>query len=139
MHALSTVTYTASGNISPARFVAQVSGSDFRVFQATGTSKPIGISQYGTIYAPGTDADLGYAGVDGKQLLIKNPGEDALLTIGGVVSAGDFLVPDSSGRGVTASLTATGHQDIGAFALESSATTGAVIRVAVRQLPGRQA
>lgn len=139
MFYLSQVTYTASGNISPARFVAQVSGSDWSVYQANAAARPVGISQYSSVYAPGTDTDLGYAGVDGKILHVAQPGMDALLEIGGVVSAGDFLIPDSVGRGVQASLTSTSHQDIGAYALQSSSTTGAKIRVKVTQLPARQA
>lgn len=140
MSALSVISYVASGNIDQAVFVGAVSGNDFKCYQIAATSgKPIGISQNASIYAPGTDADSGYAGVEGKTLRVFGPGEEALLKIGGVVSAGDFLVPDSTGRGVVASLTSTSHQDIGAYALESSSTTNAKIRVQVMRHPARQA
>ncbi len=135
---LSVITYQASGNINPARFVAQMPGSDFQVIQSTASTRPVGISHNGTQEAPGTDADAGFAATNGRLLRVYNTGEEGYLELGGVVSAGDFLVSDSVGRGVTASLTSTSNQTLGAFALQSG-FIGHKVRVQVRQLPARQA
>lgn len=120
----------ASGNIYPSRFVAGVSSEPFYVEQATASKRIIGISQRGTYYAPGTAADSGYAGVDGKVVTVHTEGE-ALLKLGGTVAAFDLLTADASGQGVAVAITATAHTYIGAIAKQDGAS-GEFIRVQIK-------
>jgi hypothetical protein len=111
---LESVSYTASGNIAPMRFVAMVSGTDYKVFQSTASDNPLGISQMAL-----QTYDSSYAATDGHSIRVYGPGEVGLLELGGTVSAGDYVAPDANGKGVAASLTATARDDIGGFALRS--------------------
>lgn len=125
--------YVANGDINPMRFVKLVAGSDYKVVQCDATSVPIGVSGTSTerfdstLHATATHTCRVY----GKT-------EFPLLELGGTVSAGDYLVSDINGKGITASLTATGHQDFGARA-RSNGNAGEFIRVEVVAFSGRQA
>lgn len=124
------ITYQASGNISPSRFVALVSGTDYTVTQSVAAGVPVGISM------KGTEAwDSVYAATDGRGIGVHGPGETALLELGGTVSAGDYLAPDSAGKGVAVSLTATAHDDYGAFAFRNG-LSGEFIPVKVVKFSG---
>jgi len=126
-------TYQASGNISPSRFVALVSGTDYTVTQCVAAGNPVGISH------KGTEAwDSVYAATDGRGVGVHGPGSTALLELGGVVSAGDYLAPDANGKGVAVSLTATAHDDYGAFALRNG-LSGELITVKVVKFSGPMA
>jgi hypothetical protein len=133
---LESVSFVASGNAYPSRFMAGVVGTDYRVFQATATDAPIGISQMGTQEAPGTDADSGYAATTGKQLRVYGPGEVALLEIGGNVSAFDYLKPDANGKGVAASLNTTALQYVGARALRTAVSGEKIPVIVTPFIPG---
>lgn len=130
--------FLASGNIYPSRFVSIVSGSRGYVAQATASTPVAGVSTEGTFYAPGTAADSGYAGVDTYPVPLKGPGRTCLLKLGGTVSAGDRLVSDASGQGTKLDVTATGHQYIGAVALDNG-VSGSLIRVQVWPFEGKMA
>jgi hypothetical protein len=108
------ISYTADGNIAPSRFVSISAGEDYRVDQADGTLPIVGISQKWL-----ETFDATYHATAGKTCCTFGLGQTGLLQLGGVVSAGDYLKADSNGKGVQASLTATGHQEVGAFALMS--------------------
>ncbi len=121
--------WTASGNISPCRFVV-VSGTD-TVAQATGTSSVIaGISGQSPEVAPiplyGTAA---YCATSGNPVLVYGVTEMALLEIasGVTVTAGQRLTSDGSGMGTSAS---TGN-NYGALALRSNNGTGGFYLVQV--------
>lgn len=115
-------TFQASGNISPSRFVAGVSGITARVFQATATDAPVGISQQGL-----RRYDSTYAAATGEPLRVYGPGEEAMLELGGTVSAFDWLAPDADGKGVKVTLNTTAIQYPGAQALMNG-VSGALIR-----------
>lgn len=127
---MATFGFVSSGSIYPSRFVAGVSSEPFTVEQATASKRIVGISEKGTYYAPGTAADDGYAGVDGKPLRVHQQGEEALLKLGGTVNSFDLLTSDASGQGVSANPTSTAKQFIGAVALQDGAS-GEFIRVRV--------
>lgn len=121
--------FVASGSINPSRFVAGVSSEPFYVEQSTASKRHIGISEKGTYYAPGTAADTGLAGVDGKPVRVHQEGEEALLKLGGTVAAFDLLTADASGQGV-AITASTALQYVGAIAMQDGAS-GQFIRVKV--------
>jgi hypothetical protein len=124
--------YVANGNISPSRFVKMVAGSDYKVEQAAAaTDVPVGVS--GT-YTQTFDST--YHATAGKTCRVYGKGEFPLLELGGIVSAGDFLVADSDGKGVVGSLTLSTHQDFGARA-RSNGRSGELIRVEVVAFSGR--
>lgn len=122
--------FVSSGSIYPSRFVAGVSSEPFYVEQSTASKRHIGVSEKGTYYAPGTAADSGYAGVDGKPVRVHQEGEEALLKLGGTVAAFDLLTADASGQGV-AITAGTALQYVGAIALQDGAS-GQFIRVKVK-------
>jgi hypothetical protein len=122
--------FVSSGSIYPSRLVAGVSSAPFYVEQSTASKRHIGVSQKGTYYAPGTAADSGYAGVDGKEVRVHQEGEEALLKLGGTVAAFDLLTADASGQGVAISAS-TALQYVGAIALQDGAD-GEFIRVKVK-------
>lgn len=130
--------FLASGNIGTSRFVSTITGSAYYVEQATASKRIVGVSQPGTLYAPGTSADSGYAGVTGSVIKVFQDGEEALLDLGGTVSAGDQLTADASGQGVAVSITATGHVYVGGIALSNGAS-GESIRIRVKTYEGPQA
>lgn len=121
----------ASGSINPSRFVAIVSSEPFIVEQGTASKRIFGISEKGTYYPPGTAADTGLAGVDGKPVKVhQNQDEEALLKLGGTVNAGDLLTSDASGQGVSAGAS-TALQYFGAVALQDG-VSGNFIRVKIK-------
>jgi hypothetical protein len=122
--------FVSSGSIYPSRLVAGVSSEPFYVEQSTASKRHIGVSQKGTYYAPGTAADDGYAGVDGKPVKVHQEGEEAILKLGGTVAAYDLLTADASGQGV-AITASTALQYVGAIALQDG-SSGEFIRVQVR-------
>jgi hypothetical protein len=122
--------FVSSGSIYPSRLVAGVSSEPFYVEQSTASKRHIGVSQKGTYYAPGTAADDGYAGVDGKPVKVHQEGEEAILKLGGTVAAYDLLTADASGQGV-AITASTALQYVGAIALQDG-SSGEFIRVRVR-------
>lgn len=102
---LETPSFYAGGNINPSRAVSLSTAADYYVLQSTTTTLPFGISQPGTLEAPGTAADAGYAATDGKTLKVAGVGEVALLELGtGGCARGDMLKSDADGKGVTASV-----------------------------------
>jgi hypothetical protein len=122
--------FISSGSIYPSRLVAGVSSQPFYVEQSTASKRHIGVSQKGTYYAPGTAADDGYAGVDGKEVKVHQEGEEALLKLGGTVAAFDLLTADASGQGV-AITASTALQYVGAIALQDG-SSGEFIRVKIK-------
>lgn len=106
----------ASGSIYPARFV-KVSGNR-QVAQAGAGEDVCGISQVGTNKAPIPDVTSQYAAESGQPLEIHGFGSLCLLTLGGSVTAGDFLKADADGKGVTAS----SGDKCGALALEGGSS-----------------
>lgn len=126
------VSYTANGNISPSRFVSITAGADFKVDQCIASGVPVGISGQNT-----EQFDSVYHATAGHTCRVFGLGEIGWLQLGGTVSAGDFLGPDSTGQGVTVSLTATAHDDLGARALMSG-YSGEQIRAQVVAFSGPQ-
>lgn len=130
--AIEGISYTAGGNISPCRFVAIESGTDYTAIQCDASKVPVGVCGKGKETYNGT-----YHATDGRPVLVHGLGQTALLELGGVVSAGMFLKSDADGKGVEASLTASSHQDIGARALMSG-FSGEFVEVRVELMSGRQ-
>ncbi len=116
----------ASLNVSPSRFV-KFGTTSFQVLQCVGSDAPVGVSQEGQKYPPSDEnASNTYAGSAGDVIAIYGPGRTCLLELGSAVTVGNFVKPDSSGRGVPAS----GGVNAGAVATESG-IPGDLIRVIV--------
>lgn len=132
--------FVANGNIFPCRFVCGVTGSPFKVIAAVDSTLPIlGVSQQGTLYAPGTAADSGYAATSGYPLQVFGLGEECLIEVGAAgVTCDDYLTAGTAGVAVTVPLTATAHREVGALALETG-TSGQKIRARVVMFGGTQA
>jgi hypothetical protein len=122
--------YTANGNISPSRFVGIVSGTEYKVEQCDASGIPIGVSGAGT-----QTYDSSYHATAGHTARVHGLGEICLLELGGTVSAGDFLTPDASGKGVKGSLTVSTHQDYGAVA-KKNGFSGEFVTVQVHKFSG---
>lgn len=130
---LSVESFVASGNIAPMRFVAMSPGADYKVVQAVAADNPIGISGTFTETFDGSNHATA-----GHTCRVYGIGETPLLELGGTVSAGDYIGPDASGKGVAVSLTATAHDDIGAWALRNG-LSGHFIPVKVVKFSGPMA
>jgi hypothetical protein len=124
--------FLANGNILPSRFVVADTTGDFLVVQATDATHGIlGVSQDGTDQPPGVTGSGSNAAQTGESLQVFCDGDEALITAGGTITEGDYLVSDTSGRAVTATLTSTGIQYIGGRALQAATGAGQLIRMFV--------
>lgn len=120
--------YIAGGTIYPSRFVS-ISAAN-TVIQGTASLKQLaGVSQMGTKTPPGTDSNT-YAATTNDPVHVYGHDENAVLELGGTVTAGQFIKPDANGCGVQVDLTATGLQIIGAMAYEPGAS-GDFVKVRV--------
>lgn len=121
--------WVASGNIAPSRFVKIDTANVGKVLQAGTGVSVYGVSQEGTRNPGGTVLnDDGNAAIAGENLRVYIDDEECWLEAGGSVTAGDYLKPDNSGRGVTSS----SDGDIyGAIALQGATGTGLLMRVKV--------
>lgn len=118
----------ANGNIAPSRFVTPVSGTDGRVTQSGSGETPIGISQPGTRNTPYSSLDDGYCAIAGENVGVFGQGDNKVpLELGGTVTNGQFIKPDSSGKGVVAS----SADDIYGARAEANGVSGEVIPVTV--------
>lgn len=127
MPAPMSMSFVASGNIYPARFVKLNTSAMGQVTQSGAGEKCFGISQEGSYNVPYLALDDGYAAIANIPLEVFVAGAVCLLTLGGTVTRGDRLKSDASGQGVTT--TSTGDE-IGAEAL-ASGTSGQMIPVRV--------
>ena len=115
--------YTATGDVNPMRFVALV--KPYTVRQALAADECIGVS--GT-FTRRFDATTHAA--DAESVRVFGDGEEALLELGsGGATAGKYLGPDSSGKGVV--VTNSGRDGIGAIAL-TDGSEGEFIPVKVK-------
>lgn len=126
----SSITYNASGNISPMRFVKLVSGTDYTVAQAGANESVIGVSGTYT-----ETFDSVYHATNGRCCKVSDPTEVPLLELGGLVSAGYYLKSDADGKGVQGSTTISSHQEFGAIALRNG-RSGEFIPVKVVKFMG---
>lgn len=130
---MSAPAFFANGNISPCRFVKidSTAGKSFHVIQSSAsTDRSVGISQEGTHDTPGLSGSTAYAAAAGQQLEVHGLGAQCLLEIGGTVTHGDLLRPDSNGKGVSVDGTEATDVYIAAQALENG-ISGDKIRVRV--------
>jgi hypothetical protein len=111
------IPFIAGGSIYPARFVTLATTANQTVAQSTsGDSKVVGITTEGAKAAPQSGASA-YAAEVGDQVRVHMMGENCLLKVGsGGLTAGDYIKPDASGQGVTAT---TGNWSF-AIALETA-------------------
>lgn len=97
-------TYTATGNVSPSRFVTLSTTLSKKCTQASAsTTQPlIGISGKNTRYPPGSPADDGFHAVAGETVTIHGFGQACSLKLGStaVTDLSVPLVTDGSGQGV---------------------------------------
>lgn len=95
--------FIAGGDINPARFVSLATTANQTVNESNGgDTTVIGISTEAAKAAPQTGAST-LAAESGDQVRVHMMGENCLLVIGaGGCTAGDLLVPDADGKGVTA-------------------------------------
>ncbi len=126
----SAISYTASGNISPMRFVSEVAGVDYTVAQSGANSTIIGVSGVYT-----QSFDTVYHATNGNVCQVSDPTQVPLLELGGLVSANDYLLSDASGKGIKGSTTISSHQEFGAVALRNG-RSGEFIPVKVVKFMG---
>ncbi len=123
--------YVAGGTILPCRFLVASTSADFTALQAsTAGAVVFGISQEGSKIPPidgWTDSISGNACVVGDPVPYWGEHDEALLELGGTVTAGALLSTDANGKGVVSST--SGHA-IGARALQAG-SSGEKIRVAI--------
>jgi len=112
--------YVANGNIPPSVFVkidATLSTPNLgnAVIVAGSGDSPIGISQKGTRYTPLPNAggqatlDNGYAAIAGQDIGVFLMGSEGVpLLLGGNVTAGDWLKPNTTGDGTGITTTTPG-------------------------------
>ena len=117
--------FIANGTIQPSRFVKldTTAGKNFYVIQAAaaGDTTVIGISQPGSYDPPGTTGAATDAARQGLPLMVYTLGDVCLLKAGtGGWTAGDFLVTDANGAGVTVTLSGTSALFYSAKALETT-------------------
>jgi|SRR5882672_2632944 len=121
-------TYIAAGNVAPSRFVkvdtvGHPNGG--YVIQCVGSDLPVGISCQGTRNPPYEGLDDGYAAISGENLRTYSATEECLLQCGTTTfTAGQYLKPDATGRGVAA--TADGDM-YGALAMENGPGDGVTL------------
>ncbi|HOV61674.1 MAG TPA: DUF2190 family protein [Candidatus Hydrogenedentes bacterium] len=115
------LSFKASANISPSRFVT-LSGAK-TVAQAGDNGEIIGVAQEGSNKAPLQDmVSTVYAAETGQSLEVYSAGEVCLVEAGGTITAGNLLKSDSQGRAVAIATSGTTIQNYGAVALEGGAT-----------------
>lgn len=94
--------YTADGDIHPARFVKPSTSTDFRVVECSAnTDKPCGISRRGTRNAPYSSLDDGLAAKAGEGINVFVKDQLAKLEISATVTRGDLLMSHTDGTGRT--------------------------------------
>lgn len=123
MFPLTSVTWTADGNIGPCRFLTTVSGTTKfqKVVQASDSTKIIvGVSGRNVRYAPGSPGDDGFNVIAGEELNdARGPFQEATLKLGGTVNnQGQLLTTDASGQGIAADPTNGTVTWFGALALQ---------------------
>jgi len=130
--------YVASGTIYPALFVKQDfhTTAPFSVLTAGVGDTPVGVSDFRVKYLPGSIGPGATAPIPaaeaGDPIYVVPPGGAGVLYTGAAVSAGQYLKPDSQGRGIPLDPTnTTTPQWYGARAEEFANAAGIPIRVTV--------
>ena len=135
--------YLASGTIIRSRFVTRVNGlanttaaTAYKVKQSVSGDIPVGVADVRVNVLPGSTAagttDPLPAATDGQPIWVYRDTEAALLEAGAAITAGQFLKPDSVGRGVPLDGTNTSTtQWYGARAEENASAAGQLIVVQV--------
>lgn len=127
--------FVANGNITMCRFVKVDTSGNQKVLQAGSNVDVVGIAQNFSDYAPIPSVATQYAAVAGEVIKVAGDGEQALLEIGsGGCTAGDYLVSDTNGKGVSAATTGPTAQFVGAQTFVT-ANAGDIIRVIVKRIP----
>jgi len=117
------LSFKASANISPSRFVT-LSGEN-TVAQAGDNADIIGVAQEGSNKAPLQDfVSTVYAAETGQPIAVYSTGELCLVEASGSFSAGTLLKSDSQGRAVAVATTGTTIQNYGAVALQAATAAG---------------
>lgn len=110
--------FTASGNISPRRFV-KISGP-IKVAQCSvAGERAFGVSQEALMDTPIPGASSTLAAEAGRQVGVFGPGEVCLIQVASAVTAGAYLKGDANGKAVA---TSTANDIYNAQALEDQAT-----------------
>lgn len=118
MQNIQTPSFTASGNISPSRFV-KISGA-FKVAQCTvAKERSVGVSQEGLMDTPIPGASSTLAAEAGRHVGVFGPGETALVQVGAAVTFGALLTGDANAKAIP---TTTAGDIYHGIALEDQAT-----------------
>lgn len=118
MQNIQTPSFTASGNISPSRFV-KISGA-FKVAQCTvAKERSVGVSQEGLMDTPIPGASSTLAAEAGRHVGVFGPGETALVQVGAAVTSGALLTGDANAKAIP---TTTAGDIYHGIALEDQAT-----------------
>jgi len=122
----------SGGNILPHRFVKADTSEDHQGLQADANAEILGVAGEETKYAPLEDlVTTNYHAVDGDPVMLRGPGEEALVTAGAAVAAGTLVKSDSTGRAVAVATTGTTIQNIGGRTQQAAAAAGELIRISV--------
>lgn len=124
------ISLKATGTVAPCTFVTLDKNFDEQYVQSVGGDWPFGVmqeAQRGTPGLAGSDATIAAQSGDTGPRIVQW-GNDCLLTLGGTVSPGNAIMPDSQGRGISCPV----GQYYGAIALQAG-TTGVKIRVVVQR------
>lgn len=112
--------FLASGDIYPRRFAVN-SGVRTLAQASNATTRPWGITKDFNRYPPGYPGDDSKHAVSGEPVSLNPPFTIAALDVGsGGLTAGDKVVSDGSGKGITAASTGTALQWVGAIALQTA-------------------
>lgn len=127
---LNAMTFVASGDINPCRFVKQDATGPKQAAQAGANEQIIGISQEWFKGAPTPSAST-LAASAGLPVVVYTDGAVCLLELGGTVDEGGYIKSDANGKGVASATTGVTKQEQGAKALEAG-VSGDKIRVFVK-------
>jgi len=114
------ISFTASGNVTPSRFVT-LSGAR-TVAQSVAGEIAIGVAGRGTKEAPIPGASA-LAAAAGDSCPVHGLGEVCLIEAGAAVTVGAYLKPDASGRGIAVATT----NQYSAQALKAAVAAGDLI------------
>lgn len=116
----------AGGNIAPSRFCTPSTAADNTALQSSvNTQKIMGVSQRGTRNTPYSTLDDGFCAIAGESFQLYGEGETCMIEAGAAVTAGDRLMSDGSGKGITA----TSGKEFGAIATQAATASGKLIEV----------
>lgn len=121
--------YMANGNITVSSFVKQVTGTGNNNFVviAGANDNIVGVSGMNLKYPQGLGGSATLAAEAGDSVEVIQAPYTAMLTLGGTIATGAYVISDSSGFGITIPTTGTTKENIGARCLNGGASGNQVL------------